>query len=97
MDEDLLEFEWDPEKALRNKSKHRVSFREAAMVFKDTFAITYNDDAHSNLEQRFVTMGTSDLGRVLVVCHTLAGDNIRLISARKATPHERKIYEKENQ
>jgi len=96
MEQNLLEFEWDPEKALRNVRKHGVSFREAAMVFKDTLAITYYDDAHSDHEQRFATLGISDRGRVLVVCHTLIDENIRLISARKATRHERNIYEKES-
>ena len=91
-----LEFEWDAEKALRNVRKHEVSFREAAMVFNDGHAITYYDDAHSHHEERLLTLGISDLGRVLVVSHTLIGENIRLISARKATPHERKLYEKES-
>ena len=95
MEQDL-EFEWDPEKAIHNSHKHGVSFREAAMVFNDTLAITYYDDAHSYDEQRFVTLGISDVGRVLVVCHTLIGKYIRLISARKATRHERNFYEKES-
>ena len=66
------------------------------MVFNDTFAITYYDDAHSEHEQRFATLGISDAGRVLVVCHTLIGENIRLISARRATQRERNLYEKES-
>ena len=65
------------------------------MVFNDILAITFYDDAHSDREQRFATIGMSDLGRMVVVSHTLVGDNIRLISARKPTPRERKIYEKE--
>jgi uncharacterized protein len=96
MEQGLLEFEWDAEKALRNIRKHAISFREAAMVFNDKFAITYYDDAHSDHEERFVTLGISDLGRVLVVSHTLVGENIRLISARKATRLERNLYEKES-
>jgi len=95
MEEDFLEFEWDPEKAKRNIRKHRISFREAAMVFKDIFAITADDEAHSHHEQRFLTMGLSDRHRVLVVSHTLVEDPI--ISARKATRHERNFYEKESQ
>jgi uncharacterized protein len=95
MKQEFLEFEWDSNKALLNIRKHGITFREAAMVFNDILAITYYDDAHSYQEQRLVTIGISDLGRVLVVSHTSVGENIRLISARKATPRERKIYEKE--
>ena len=96
MEEDVIKFEWDSEKALLNIRKHSVSFREAVMVFNDALAITYYDDAHSQHEPRFVTLGISDKGRVLVVCHTWIGENIRLISARKATRHETNFYEKEN-
>jgi uncharacterized DUF497 family protein len=96
MEQGLLEFEWNRKKALRNIRKHGVSFREAAMVFSDTLAITYYDDAHSEDEERLLTLGISDLGRVLVVSHILVGENIRLISARKATRHERNLYEKES-
>jgi uncharacterized DUF497 family protein len=96
MEQDFIEFEWDPEKAIVNIRKHGVTFREAAMVFNDTLAITYYDDAHSDYEPRFVTLGISDKGRVLVVCHTLIGEAIRLITARKATRHETNFYEKEN-
>ena len=96
MEQDFFEFEWDSEKASSNIRKHGVSFREAVMVFNDTFAVTYYDDAHSDHEQRFVTLGISDMGRVLVVCHTLIGESIRLISARKATRLERNFYEKES-
>jgi uncharacterized protein len=95
MKQEFLEFEWDSNKALRNIHKHEVSFREATMVFNDGRAITFYDDAHSYQEQRFATIGMSDQGRVLVVSHTVIGENIRLISARKATPRERKIYEKQ--
>jgi len=66
------------------------------MVFNDVLAITYYDNVHSYHEQRFATIGMSDQGRVLVISHTVVGENIRLISARKATPRERKIYEKES-
>ena len=95
MNEEFLEFEWDSNKALRNVHKHNVTFREATTVFNDMLAITYYDDAHSSREQRFATIGMSDQSRVLVVSHRLVGENIRLISARKATPRERKIYEKQ--
>jgi len=96
MEENFLEFEWDTEKARRNLRKHNVSFREGMMVFNDIFAITFDDDAHSRHERRFLTLGISDLERVLVVSHTLVGEKVRLISARKATKRERELYEKEN-
>lgn len=93
----LLEFEWDPKKAASNLRKHRISFREAAMVFSDTLARTYDDSAHSHGEERCVTIGMSDKGRVLVVAHATRGERVRIISARKATLHERKAYEEENE
>jgi uncharacterized protein len=96
METGLLEFDWDPKKAASNLRKHRISFREAAMVFRDGFAFTYDDPKHSHGEQRYVTMGLSDQGRVIVVAHTTRGERVRIISARKATPRERKAYEEEN-
>ncbi len=92
----LLDFEWDSKKAEANVRKHRISFREAAIVFRDVFSFTYDDAAHSRSEQRYVTLGMSDQGRVLVVAHTMRGDRIRIISARKATKRERKVYEEQN-
>jgi uncharacterized DUF497 family protein len=92
----LLEFEWDPKKAARNLRKHRVSFREAAMVFGDVLAFTYDDSRHPHGEERYVTIGMSDQGRVLVVAHTTRGELIRIISARKATRREIKAYEEES-
>ncbi len=89
----LLQFEWDPKKAASNLRKHHISFREAAMIFSDGLAQTYNDSAHSHGEQRYVTLGMSDQGRVLVVAHTMRGETVRIISARKATKRERKAYE----
>jgi len=97
MAEKFLEFEWDSEKARRNLRKHSVSFQEGMMVFNDTFAISFYDDAHSKHEQRFLTLGLSDQGRVLVISHTMVGEKVRLISARKATRRERELYEKENE
>ncbi len=92
----LLEFEWDPQKAARNLRKHHVSFREAAMVFGDVLTFTYDDSRHSQGEQRYVTIGMSDQGRVLVVAHTKRGELVRIISARKATRREIKAYEEES-
>ena len=97
MDQSFLEFDWDSEKARINLRKHRVSFREAAMVFGDLLAITYYDDAHSDHKRRFITIGMSDRGRVLVVSHTVERKQLRIISARKATRHERKVYEEESE
>jgi hypothetical protein len=89
-------FEWDPAKALRNRRGHRVSFEEAATVFGDPLALTYPDPDHSISEQRFMTVGTSSANRVLIVAHTDRDENIRIISARKATQREKKHYEEKN-
>lgn len=91
-----MEFEWDRKKATRNVRKHRVSFEEAAMVFSDILSFTYDDEAHSQAERRYATLGMSNQKRVLVVAHTMRGELVRIISAREATPHERRWYEEEN-
>ena len=91
-----MNFEWDPAKARRNRRKHRVSFQEAASVFGDPLAITYPDPDHSESEQRFLTVGMSSAGRVLIVAHADRNENIRIISARETTPRERKHYEEKN-
>jgi uncharacterized DUF497 family protein len=86
-------FEWDQVKANRNRKKHGVSFDEAATVFADPFSITIPDPDHSVDEQRFVDIGTSDRGGVPVVMYTERGASIRIISCRRATRSERKLYE----
>jgi uncharacterized protein len=86
-------FAWDEAKALANRQKHRVDFREAATVFGDALSTTFPDRDHSLRERRFVTIGASARGRVLVVAHTEVGDTIRIISARTATRRERMFYE----
>lgn len=91
-----MNFEWDPRKAARNLRKHRISFQEAATVFGDPLALTYDDPDHSVAEHRFITVGASNAGRVLVVAHADRGDDIRIVSARKATPRERRQYEETN-
>ena len=91
-----MEFEWDPKKAKRNLRKHRVSFEEAVLIFSDILSFTYDDEAHSQAELRYATLGMSVRGRVLVVAHTMRGEKVRIISAREATPLERRWYEKEN-
>ena len=88
-----MTFSWDELKAAANLKKHGVDFREAATVFYDPLSTTFPDDAHSVSERRFVTVGLSALGRLLVVAHTDVNDTIRIISARDATPSERKFYE----
>jgi len=89
----MLLFEWDPNKAKENLEIHGVSFDEAGTAFRDTLSLTIYDPLHSEAEDRFVLMGNSHKNRLLVVVHTVMGDNIRLISARKASKKERKHYE----
>jgi uncharacterized DUF497 family protein len=88
-----LTFEWDEQKAKVNLKKHGVSFKEASTVFADPLASTIDDPLHSEEEDRFITLGESHRGRLLVVIFTERGENIRIISARLATRHERKDYE----
>jgi len=88
-----MKFEWDPRKADSNQKKHGVSFQEAASVLGDVLSITYPDPDHSARERRFITVGMSRLGRVLIVAHTDRRGNIRIISARKTTRQERRYYE----
>ncbi len=88
-----LSFEWDEEKAKANLKKHRVGFDEATTVFTDPFSMTIHDPNHSADEQRYIDIGSSDKGRVLVMVYTERGSTIRIISCRKATPSERKRYE----
>ena len=90
-----MEFEWDPNKAAKNNKKHSVSFNEAATVFGDPLSMTFPDPDHSIQESRFIIIGLSRLGRVLVVAHTYKKNRTRIISARKAMRHERKYYEEE--
>ena len=89
-------FEWDPGKARDNRMKHAVSFDEAATVFKDSKALSIFDSDHSEVEDRWITLGISEKGRLLVVIHTFREENtdvvIRIISSRKATKHEIAAY-----
>ena len=88
-----LTFEWDSNKAHSNVLKHGVSFREAATAFGDPASVTIEDPSHSQDEDRWILLGNSHQNQLLVVVHTLRGQNIRIISARKATPKERRNYE----
>jgi hypothetical protein len=89
-----VEFEWNREKAARNLAKHGVDFREAATVFGDPLAITFDDPDHSEEEDRYITFGHSEDGRLLIVSHCERGEKVRIISARRATPKERRFYER---
>jgi uncharacterized protein len=90
-----MEFEWDIDKAGSNLRKHGVSFEDASLVFGDPLAITFGDPDHSGGEVRFVTFGVTRAGQLPIVSHTLRGKRVRLISARRATRAERKIYEED--
>ena len=91
-----MNFEWDPRKAEVNLRKHGVSFTEAGTVFGDDLAVTVSDPDHSANEERFITIGWSNRGRLLMVSHTDRNDKTRIISARELTPRERKTYEENN-
>lgn len=88
-----MKFEWNRQKSVRNERKHKIAFSEAISVFQDTLSITYPDTDHSSEEDRFLIIGMSDSGNILVVSHTFRDDVIRIISARKATTKERSFYE----
>jgi uncharacterized DUF497 family protein len=88
-------FEWDDVKAAANLHKHGVSFEEAASVFIDALAYTFDDPDHSVGEQRLLTFGLSQSGRLLAVAHVERGRAIRIISARRVTRYERGMYEQD--
>ncbi len=88
-------FKWDPREAAANLKKHRIDFHEAATVLNDVLSTTFPDTDQSSVETRFVTIGMSIRGRILVVVHTEEGEAVRIISARRATRHERRFYEEE--
>jgi hypothetical protein len=91
-----MEFEWDPKKAARNLKDHKVSFEEAATVFGDPLSLTYPDPDHSFDEYRFITIGSSIDGKLLLISHTDRDEKIRIISAREATKREKRFYEEES-
>lgn len=88
-----MEFEWDEVKAVSNLDKHGVSFGEAMTVFGDALEVTIPDPDHSIGEYRFLSIGRSAAGRMLVLAYTEREGRLRLISARAATPGERRRYE----
>jgi hypothetical protein len=88
-----LKFEWDENKSLINDQKHGISFTEAKTVFNDPLSLTIYDPKHSINENRFIEIGRSSQGRLIIVVYTERLDKIRIISSRKATNNERKQYE----
>lgn len=90
-----MEFEWEPEKAEQNLRKHGVTFTEAMTVFGDPLEVTIPDPDHSEGEFRSLSLGRSETDRLLVVSYTERGSLVRIISAREATPKERREYESE--
>lgn len=91
-----MTFTWDRTKAEANLKKHGVDVREAATVFEDQWSMAFPDSDHSWGERRFVIIGVSARGRILVVAYTEVNANlIRIISARVATSHERRFYEED--
>ncbi len=90
-------FEWDRHKAQTNHEKHGIRFEEAATVFRDQNALTIFDPDHSKNEDRWITMGISKTGRLLIVCHTFqeltnTTVSIRIFSSRKSTKEENNLY-----
>lgn len=90
-----MDFQWDSAKAASNLKKHGVSFPEAATIFSDPLALTFNDPDHSISEHRLLTFGLTQTGRHIVVSHTELGTAIRIISARPMARQEKAIYEEE--
>ena len=88
-----MNYQWHPAKATANVKKHGIEFADAVGVFEDPGTITI-EDSDSEGEQRFLSIGLDFLGRLIVVAYTYRGDNIRVISARKATRKETSVYEK---
>ncbi len=87
-----LQFEWDPLKAAKNLKKHNVSFDEAATALNDPMLITFIDEEHSVDEERYITLGFSNQGRLLMVAHTDRNGKVRIVSARQATKKEEQFY-----
>lgn len=89
-----LKFEWNPIKEKANIKKHKVSFDDARTAFYDEYAIQFYDPDHSEEEDRFILLGTNHKLDTLIVCHCFreSEQTIRIISARKADPDERRDY-----
>lgn len=91
-----MSYEWDPAKARSNFVSHGVHFSEAVAVLEDDLALTIRDP-FSEHEERWITLGLNESGRLLVVIYAWRGDNVRLISARQATPREKSQYEERHE
>lgn len=89
----ILIFEWDEVKAIANLKKHKVSFEEGKKIFNDPFLLSFPDSDNTQHEERYINVGLSAKGRILVLIHTERQGKIRIISCRKATAHERRYYE----
>jgi uncharacterized DUF497 family protein len=88
-------FEWDRGKNLSNIEKHGITFKVAAETFFDPNAEVYDDETHSQDEERFILIGMNEKDNILTVCHCYRGEDdsvTRIISARKATSHEESLY-----
>lgn len=85
-------FEWDNEKNISNKEKHKIGFEEAALVFDDPFHIELYDSVHSDKEDRFLAIGTVMNILIVLVVYTERNDRLRIISARPATNKEKELY-----
>ena len=90
----MIRFEWDPRKAAGNVKKHKIHFKEAETVFRDRLAIIFDDEEHSDDELREIIIDYPTKNRLLLVWFTELDDTIRIIGSRKATPQERKDYER---
>lgn len=91
-----LEFEWDLRKAETNLRKHKVTFQEASTVFADPLSATIHDPDHSDIEDRYLTIGLSIAGRTLIIAHSERNNRIRIISARELTSPEKRHYEEQS-
>jgi hypothetical protein len=91
----MLKFEWDDAKASANYRKHGVTFEQAAYAFRDPFAIEWFDDSAAHGEERFILLGRVG-GQILSVVYTERGERLRIISARRATKHEKEQYYRQN-
>lgn len=91
-----MKFEWDSQKEKINRKKHKVTFLEACYVFADKYILTLYDEGHSGNEDRWISIGQSLSGSILVVVHTYrkmkGKETVRIISARKASKYEEKQY-----
>jgi uncharacterized DUF497 family protein len=88
-----VDFEWDETKATSNLEKHGVSFEEAGSVFADPLYVDFFDPDHSDEEQRYLIIGMSEAGRLLIVSYAERDDMVRIVTARELTASERKVYE----